>query len=541
VQKTQGAEGVASGTTVTAANSATSGDAFSVNPTIPTGGTFVYDNAHSAHGAQSFKVATGATAGTSSALQTFTGVATAYFRFYIYATNWTSTQQFGIRLRGLSTQAARVVFDSSGHVQLRNGPSSVTATGSVALSTATWYRVEGFVTQGASGSAVVQVFNLDQQTLLDNLGTVASPLTDNFGTNNIDEFGFGLFASTASVAAYWIDDTVINDTGFPGPVQIWLPQSPRPRPHVTRITRPRNSPVPLTQAAAVPPAYPLPSWRSRLRPARVNRSRTAQIPPHGGGHVPQAPSRARIKVVRPWRSRPTVTVPAPDALPAQVRKARWKAWRPGRGHSTTPVPSPQVVTAPNMVPSTSRSHLHAARHLRPRPTLPPMPQAAPPLGSHLRLKFPRIPRGHGSQPVPAQAPVAPACVPQSWRTRIKAIRAPRGHATLVVPPQAVAPVVPYQAADVRARLRFSRIWRGRSVQPVIAPEYVQAQPQGTKRKPWRWRTRGPISTGWIVGYAPPPPAPGTLTSNVGSAVLSSSTDVAFLTSATTSGKLVSGE
>lgn len=218
MRQTQNGEGVAPGTTVTTANSGTGTNTAYTTVTIPAAGTLIYDNSQFAHQTQSIQMATGATSGTCFAAQSFTGVATVWGRFYMYATNFTSTQQVGVRLRGLSAQSARFTVTSGGLILIHNGANTIVATGSVALSAATWYRFEFTCTQGATGTATLNVYILDQITLLDTI-----TVTSAFGTNNIDEFGIGEFTATPNVSAFWFDDTDVNDSGFPGPAQPPMP------------------------------------------------------------------------------------------------------------------------------------------------------------------------------------------------------------------------------------------------------------------------------------------------------------------------------
>lgn len=521
VQKVQGAEGVASGTTVTAANSAISGDAFSANPTIPAGGTFIFDNAQFAHGTQAFKVATGATAGTSNALQTFAGVATVFFRFYIYATNWTSTQQFGVRVRGSAVQAARVTFDSSGHVKLLNSPNSAIAggTGTIPLSTATWYRVEGTVTQGAAGTAVINVYQLDSGTLTDNLGTIGSPLSDNFGTNNIDEFAFGLFATTANVAPYWVDDLVINDTGFPGPVvtNTWFPAT---------IVRHRFNPVPRllrrpVLAIATSHAHILPPVHSRPRTLRPVRGHVVMSPPPQVVVPPAfvaAPVRGRIRFARIWRSRLAHPIATQARSQHQSSRPRLKFLRTVRPHVAI-APIPQVAIPPTFVPLPVRGRIKflrsahsrvalvlgghgssipasAFRRMRIRAvkatrsriaTVPQIqfvaPLVHPPQGWRARVRFMRQARGRTAQVVPPQIAIVPAAyVPSALRSRIRFLRWARPRFATVGSGHGHSPAVELQ----RPRVRPMRPARGRSavvppVQVIIPASYIQ--------QPWRLRVK----------------------------------------------------
>jgi hypothetical protein len=216
MQQTQNAEGTASGTTVTLANSATGGDAYTtVN--IGTGAAFTFDNTHAAHGVNGYRISIGATSTNANGLQTFTGVATVFGRFYIYVPTSTGFgyTNFGVRMRSAGAQSGRICFDATGHMIIKdNGNSPVGSAGSVALSLDTWYRVEFTMTRGASSTASCDLYLLDSVSSLDTVSVAAQ----NFGTGTIDEMGIGAFTATTNQGPWWWDDTVVNDTGRPGPV-----------------------------------------------------------------------------------------------------------------------------------------------------------------------------------------------------------------------------------------------------------------------------------------------------------------------------------
>lgn len=215
MQQTQNAEGTASGTTVTTVNSATGGDAYTT-VTIGAGAAFTFDNAHPAHGVNAYKMSVGGTSTTVSGFQTFTGVAGAVSgRFYIYvptAAGFGYTN-FGGRLRGAAVQAGRFCFDATGHMIIKDSGNTAIGTGAFALALDTSYRVEFTMTKGASSTASCDLYLGDSTSTLDTVSVAAQ----NFGTNNIDEFSIGLLTATTNQGPFYFDDTVVNDTGRPGP------------------------------------------------------------------------------------------------------------------------------------------------------------------------------------------------------------------------------------------------------------------------------------------------------------------------------------
>lgn len=207
-----GPVGGVNGTTVTAAGSSAYGDAFAT--VTSTSATFVIDTSTAAYSAQSYKLSTSATSVVCNATWTYTAAATIQERLYFKATDFTSTQNAGLRLRAGATQACRITFDSAGHVQVKNTTNGTVAagTGSVALSVGTWYRLEVTCTQGASGSVSWQVFDLATETLVDSV----SGATGNYGTANISESGFGFFTATSNINPWWFAQVATSDAGtFP--------------------------------------------------------------------------------------------------------------------------------------------------------------------------------------------------------------------------------------------------------------------------------------------------------------------------------------
>lgn len=207
----QGPVGGTNGAAVTQAGSAATGDIFAaVNSTSA---TFVYDTSTGAYSGQSFRLSTAATSVVCNATWTYTAVATVEERMYFKATDWTSTQNAGMRIRAGTTQACRIVVDSTGRVRVQNTSNALvtSSTGSVALSTGTWYRLEVTCTQGASGTLSWAVYDLATETLVDSL----SGIVGNYGTANLSESGFGFFTATSNINSWWFAQTATADTGYP--------------------------------------------------------------------------------------------------------------------------------------------------------------------------------------------------------------------------------------------------------------------------------------------------------------------------------------
>jgi hypothetical protein len=209
------ADGGTDQATVTTANSGgSSGHAWD-SVTIGADATCKYEHATYAGQAASYSFATGATSATtfvtwsSSVVAHVRSYGRAYFRF----TSLSTTPSI-VRARGSGTQAFRVTVTSAGLLQLRNTGNTVIATGSVALSTLTWYRLEWDVSRGASASGTLWVYLGHSTTPVDSV-TVA---TGDFGTADFTEYNFGIIAATSNQAAQWIDEIAVGRTGLFGPI-----------------------------------------------------------------------------------------------------------------------------------------------------------------------------------------------------------------------------------------------------------------------------------------------------------------------------------
>lgn len=226
-------EGISNGTTVTAGNSGgASGNAW--QSTSSAGATLASDNTHAAHGTQSVKIATTASA-TSSMTWTLTASLTWWFRVYIWIDSIVAASNPSIiRIRGGSDsiQAMRVTFSDTRHLQIRDGGNSLVSTMTGVFAFGAWYRVEGFCTPGtgaATGAGEVKLFLADSTTTVTS-GTLTTSGQNFNGTTltsgNIDAFNYGQVAAMASLPAEWFDDFAASNVNYVGPqVQTLSPAS----------------------------------------------------------------------------------------------------------------------------------------------------------------------------------------------------------------------------------------------------------------------------------------------------------------------------
>lgn len=202
-------EGQSSGTTLTAANSGGgSGDAFDF--VTATGTVAVtYDNSTAAHGTQSLHV----NASTTSTLQVRTTAPnslTLAIRLYLRLNATVGTAQDIIQVRN-SVQAAAVGLSATNQLQIKNA-AGTTLKNFLALSTATWYRLEVQYTVGGStttGTTNAQYYLLDSMTPVETV--YASGATIDIGTTNLIEFRFAKLLSAPALDIFY-DDVAWNDS-----------------------------------------------------------------------------------------------------------------------------------------------------------------------------------------------------------------------------------------------------------------------------------------------------------------------------------------
>lgn len=217
---TNTAEGIASGTTVTTANSGRAGNPFDV-VTLGTGSALSFDNTYAAHGSQAYKVVTPSPAANSFIQWTNTLTAPAvpvtqvWFRVYVYLTAYSTHQQRIVSVRSGTTYQGGPAIDSTGHIALLSATG-----GGIKFSTSTvplnqWFRLEGYVLGDPSvGQIECKMFtsSMDEVTP-DETVTTAATVNTGGPINRIDIGN----PSSEALYTFWMDDLGASTSGYIGP------------------------------------------------------------------------------------------------------------------------------------------------------------------------------------------------------------------------------------------------------------------------------------------------------------------------------------
>lgn len=209
-------EGVASGTTITAANSGgASGDAFNV-VTTGSGATTASDNTHAMHGTVSAKIAVGATSTTAN-LNWTTSVGTQsqiWFRTYLFATANPAAIIRMFAAITTSTLCGAVLITTTGALRWVNtaGTTILTTTNTIPLNA--WCRVEGFLIGSATvGQVELKLFKVPDSIVATEILTSTANQNTNASPN---DYRFGISAATTNAGPYWLDDMALSTTGYLG-------------------------------------------------------------------------------------------------------------------------------------------------------------------------------------------------------------------------------------------------------------------------------------------------------------------------------------
>ncbi len=211
------AEGGTPATTLTAANSGTSGNAFST-VSLGAGAALTWDNSVAAHGSLSYQLVPSATAATVVAFSTLnaaSGVLSISVMFDAVPTVTTDL----IQMRNASAVMAKFQLNASGKIVIASAAANL-ATSAAAVSTGTWYRFEMAVTAGAdtaTGVINAAVYVGDDNTTP---FVSASSATANTGTANFTDARFGKLTTSAAAPTMHFDDIRTKDgtTALYGPV-----------------------------------------------------------------------------------------------------------------------------------------------------------------------------------------------------------------------------------------------------------------------------------------------------------------------------------
>ena len=211
-------DGGTNGTTISPANSGTSGNAFDTAGITATG-TAVYSNAQAAHGEYSLEVAAAATNDTAQAKWSAASYGTqtqTWFREYLY---FTANPANGARVflyANASGNCAYITVNSSGKLVMQDSANSTMFTFATAIPLNYWFRIEGSVINSATGGlAALSLYSLDSMVALESHLSAATFNTRVNGTSA----SFGISASAGgSVSPYWLDGVGISNTGALGPL-----------------------------------------------------------------------------------------------------------------------------------------------------------------------------------------------------------------------------------------------------------------------------------------------------------------------------------
>jgi hypothetical protein len=389
-------------------------------------GSLIFDNAHVTHNVEAFRFTTGGTAGNCNVqwLGSLTAAATMWFRIYIFTPSSFALTPTIVRMLDATgtTQACRIAWNASGNILIRNSANTQVATSTNAMSVSTAYRLEGFCTQGASGTAEIKFWSS-----IDSSGAPVETLTaaaQNYGTSNIGNVAFGQVAAIANMPSWWGSAIAVTDGGYLGPWQPPIvPVAARHRVYAIQ-RRARPVLVPPSQIAA--PATTRPARRTQPTRRRVWSTGIPQpqVAPVAPTYVPP-PVHHLLRLVARMRGKATQTPiaqtvpPAPPYVaPASRRRARLlPTWVRGR-RSSTPIPQ---AAPPPAVRSRPAPRIRLPLLPRRRPVAVPVVQAGVPASTSRRRLLPPTRRAHVAAVTPTQVvAVAPQRPPQPWRRRLLA-------------------------------------------------------------------------------------------------------------------------
>lgn len=214
------AEVGSSGITVTGLNSGNATNDFFDDIYSPAGSSMQYTNEQKAHGTLSYKLQP--VNSDQSYLGWYTlGSKVVASRCYVYFTSLPSASTeitAFVTLQPSYLVVGRWVLTNTGKLALFDRNNGVMWTGSSMISSNTWYRLELWMSTGATGSTgSVQAayYLLDSTTSIESFSTTSAAL----GTELFSVFCFGKMSSTSYADPIYFDDIMVKQeaTGFIGP------------------------------------------------------------------------------------------------------------------------------------------------------------------------------------------------------------------------------------------------------------------------------------------------------------------------------------
>lgn len=230
------AEGGSNGVTVTQGvggnTGGGSGDYFD-GVTLGGASVLIFDNTH-ARDLLSYKIAPANNQADYLEWNTQMGtVTTVYGRFYIWLDTSPASAPL-LQFRSGGAQAARLVLNPSGANATMNwkdaAGTDIASTTTAALTVSQWYRFEYKVIFSATvGQVFLNYYLGDSTTAIETLTSAATAVL----MANADTMRIGRIAGVANTYIVWMDNILVNDTGFPGPAitshdagasaGVWLP------------------------------------------------------------------------------------------------------------------------------------------------------------------------------------------------------------------------------------------------------------------------------------------------------------------------------
>lgn len=218
--------GQTSGTAISAANSATGGNAFDAfDPTsLASGALREYSSTQVKTGSLAGHFVAPTAAGRSAVEWTTSmgTLSTVWLRFYAWHASQTGGLATGsVFFRGWSatTNRCQLGLNSTGHITIYNAAATAVASTTAIVPTSSWYRVEAKIDLSASGTYEVRYYNnaaLESVTATETISGSAV----NFGGTG-DTYAFGHTTTDVNTNVY-LDDIGIDSTGFLGPA-VFLP------------------------------------------------------------------------------------------------------------------------------------------------------------------------------------------------------------------------------------------------------------------------------------------------------------------------------
>lgn len=227
------AEGGTNGVTVTQGvggnSGGFSGDYFD-GVTIAGASALTFDNTH-ARELLSYKIAPASNQANYLQWDTQMGtVTTVYGRFYIWLDVSPANSPI-LAFRSGAGQAARLVVNPAGTINWKDAANvDIAGTTTAALTVSQWYRFEYKVIFSATvGQVFLNYYLGDSTTAIETLTSAATAVL----MANADTMRIGRVAGVANTYIVWLDNILVNDTGFPGPAitphdagasaGVWLP------------------------------------------------------------------------------------------------------------------------------------------------------------------------------------------------------------------------------------------------------------------------------------------------------------------------------